>query len=135
MKVYVAASSNDRIAAREAMVKLAESGIEITLDWSMSEGYNRTFSEEENAAQAFWDLQAVGRADLVWIMLSSEKSEGAHAELGAALMVGKIVVVSGPVTEPRRIFPLLAMGRFDSHDDAMAHIILCHERRKAYGHD
>jgi nucleoside 2-deoxyribosyltransferase len=133
MKVYVAASSADREIARKAMAELAEYGIEITLDWTTCDGYIRPYSEEERSQVAFWELQAVRRADLVWVILSEDRSEGASAELGYALGIARIVIVSGPIDQ-RRYFPLLARQRFESHEDAKAEIIFAHRQWEAHGH-
>lgn len=121
--VYVAGSSSEREAVAGHMASLRAAGVGVAYDWTTSQGYARPFDEGELRGQAALDLAAVRRADLVWYLAPRGKSEGSATELGAALALGKRVIVSGPFCELGRIFPLLAGERFATHEAALAHVL------------
>lgn len=129
LRVYVAGGSAERFAVRCYMERLREAGIVVVFDWTYSPGYGRAFTEEETRAQAQADLDAVRSADVVWYLAPVAKSEGSHFELGAALALGRRVIVSGPATELGRIFPLLATVRFTEHEAALLCLVSLTLRR------
>ena len=124
MRVYVAGGSDERITHARAMIdRLTKCGIIITHDWTRCEGYGRESSENERRCWAMQDIEGVRSADVVWVMVPDRRSEGSACELGAALALGKRVIVSGPhVKQPSRIFCLLAED-YATHEEAFAEIV------------
>ena len=119
MRIYLAGGSSERAMCAEYMRKLRAVGHVITYDWTESAGWTRKFSPEEDRAQARADFDAVISADVVWILVPEQKSEGSHFELGAALSRGIRTVVSGPhLRAQHRIFTMLAHESYESHDEA-----------------
>ncbi len=109
MKVYIGGGSDEREQVQSMMSALRARGIEITFDWTQSEGYSRDMVPAERREQARLDLEGVRSADIVWIMAPAQKSEGSAVEMGAALALRKRVIVSGPhARRTSRIFALLA---------------------------
>ncbi len=122
--VYAAGGSSERLTiVRPMLDQLRSAGIAITHDWTTCPGFDRESTREEQMRWAAEDLDGVRRADLLWLICPAEKSEGAHAELGFALALGKLIVVSGPANAQHRIFPLLAGIHYPSHADALAMVI------------
>lgn len=120
MRIYLAGGSSERILCAEYMRRLRERGHTITHDWTSSEGFTRQLNHSEQREEARRDFQAVLDADLVWVMIPAEKSEGSHFELGAAVALNIPVVTSGPHrTAQHRIFPLLVTDHYESHLDAL----------------
>lgn len=133
MKLYIAGGSDERLTViRPIIEQVKECGIEITYDWTRSPGYESRLSVVETLEQAKMDLAAVQAADLIWIVAPEAKSEGCATELGAALILGKTVFVSGPhAIRDSRIFYLLATKWFSSH--AAAHrAVIDYAQRFAY---
>ena len=124
LRVYVAGNSAERLTvARWAIESLRGAGVTITHDWTSCEGYDRKSTSAERRAWAQSDIDGVKSADIVWVLMAEGKSEGASVELGAALALGKRVIVSGPhARADQRIFALLARI-VDSHAEALA--IIC----------
>jgi hypothetical protein len=130
--IYVAGSSAERPAIKRYIDLLTEAGYAITHDWTTHEGFDAPPpgpSEEVLVEAARVDLDAVIRADVVWYVTPAEasgKSEGSAAELGAALALARFshkkVVVSGHLNR-HRIFPRIAEFRFDTHEEALAHLV------------
>lgn len=119
LSVYVCGSSDEIDAVRTWIDRVKERGARVTYDWTTSEGYRRPLTDAERREQARIDLDAVRSASVVWLIAPAEKSEGSHAELGAALVLGKRVIVSGPHAYRRsRLFADLA-ERYQRHEDAL----------------
>ncbi len=122
LKVYVAGGSSERAGCSMWIARLRERGIEITHDWTACGGYGRPSSVAERLTWAHQDLEAVRRADLVWVLMPDKMSEGATGEMVGALILKKTVFVSGPhALRESRIFSLLAR-HFPAHDDALREI-------------
>lgn len=127
MKVYVAGGSDERIQfARVAIDRLSSLGFTITHDWTRCEGYDREHTDAERAEWATQDMVGVMTADVVWVMVPTAKSEGAAAELGAAVALGKKLVVSGRRSRGN-IFSTLAAQVHLEHEDAFCAILAMRE--------
>ena len=124
-RIYVAGGSGERLTVVQPMIRrLQAEGARITHDWTLCPGFDYDGTPAELAGWAREDLEGVRNADLVWVMVPEDKSEGAHAELGAAIILGKTVFASGPhCYSARRIFPLLASRVFATHDAAFRAIV------------
>lgn len=122
--VYVAGASAevDRIAGYMRELRLA--GLQITHDWTIAVdeqrrrgSTDRNLSAPARALAGAWDLEGVTRADVLWLVVPEVPSSGCWVELGAALVSGRMVIVSGD--HQRTIFSELAQLRFDVHDEAL----------------
>lgn len=121
MKLYIAGGSRECELAAHYIAAMRVAGAEITLDWV------REFRELGLATAPGWeqkhaqmDLDAVRAADVVWLLVPEERSDGASVEFGAALALGKYTVVSGDWR--RSIFFHLADARYAAHDSALEHL-------------
>jgi hypothetical protein len=122
--IYVAGSSAERQRVREDVDALAAAGYRITCDWTRHEAWDCGDDSDETLVRAAAaDLAAVWAASVVWYQAGEGKSEGSAAELGAALALGKEVVVSGPWGALGRVFPRLATVRYFHHAEARAYLI------------
>lgn len=117
-KVFVSGGTSERLTVvRPYVDELIRRGFEITHDWTRCPLYDRESTEDERREQARRDLDGVRAADVVWLMMPEEKSEGAHVELGAAFILWKPVVVSGPrARAPGNLFSLLASEIRATHE-------------------
>jgi nucleoside 2-deoxyribosyltransferase len=133
LRVYVAGPSARRASIAVLLATLRAHGAAITFDWPAADGWDRDLSEDERAAVANRCLWGVTEADLVWVLLDAEKSEGAAAELGIALTLRDVlgaaveVIASGPL-DGSRVFPAQANQRFEDHEAALGYVL---ERLKA----
>ena len=103
---------------RTLIERLRVRGWEVTHDWTIDPGYDAPPSTNSKRRSACLDLDAVARAEVVWIVAPREKSEGAAVEFGFARGLRKKTVVSGADCT-RCIFWLNADHVFDSHEAAM----------------
>lgn len=78
-------------------------------------------SRSERIAIARTDYTAVRRSDLVWIVLPKENSIGASAEMGAAIILGIPVIISGPHDRSAMTAP--ARWLFSNHEEALYFLI------------
>ncbi len=94
MKIYVAGKWEERNICKGVMAALEDSGCKITHDWTASD-------EKENLAQsALDDINGVKNADvLVFIAIEGHHYRGSFVEMGAALALGKPVIVVGAATD------------------------------------
>ncbi len=122
LRVYVAGGAAERLTVvRPWIRRLQAEGVCITHDWTTDPGWDCAApSRADLDAAAAADLEGVRRAGVLWYLAPLAKSEGAAAELGAALALGKRVVVSGGWAEIGRIFPGLAGVRCGTHEDGFA---------------
>lgn len=128
LRVYVAGSSSRRGTIAVLLTTLRAHGAHITFDWTAADGWDRALSDEERATVAKRCRWAVAEADLVWVLLDAEKSEGAHAELGAALTLRDMLQVDIEVLASgrlggTRIFPAEANRRFEEHQQALDYVL------------
>ena len=129
LAVYVAGSSSERSRVHAAMDSVRDAGLELTLDWLAAIDRVGAASPTDPAVRADAaraDLDAIDRADVVWLLAPhpGSTSTGAWTELGYALAKGKRVVVSGDAT--RSIFVSGAEAEVATDGDALALL-----RRKA----
>lgn len=101
MKIYVAGSSNELERARRWIRELRATGWTITGDWpeviaAVGDANPRDASEAERWRWSYDDLEAVNRADVVWLLAPAVGTgRGAYCEVGYALACGKHVISSG----------------------------------------
>lgn len=111
LSVYVAAAQEDFGRARAAMDLLRELGVGVTHDWTIEvESHcNTPATLDDLRYYAVLDLEAVKRADVVLALTPDTKDKGCGlwAELGMAAVLGKRVVVTGPLRD-RCIFAHVA---------------------------
>ena len=121
LRVYVAGGAGERGECGVWIRRLTTAGVEVTHDWTVDPGWNDPAPSPVGlAAAAAADLDGVRRCDVMWLLCPATKSEGSACELGAALALGKRVVVSGGWDWLGRIFPGLAGVRCGTHEEGFA---------------
>jgi len=86
MKIYVAASFEQKEEVRRAQRIPIQAGHEITLDWTAHKQIAHSPNSEELSRQyAVDDVEGVKSADAYVLLLGDRKSAGAHIELGIAI--------------------------------------------------
>lgn len=125
MRVYVAGGSSERLTVvRPFIDRLLAAGVTVTHDWTRCEGYDQAPIDAQLRGYAQRDLVGVSAADVFWLIAPEDKSEGSASELGAALILGKRVLVSGPMAMALgRIFTLLASEIHRMHETAFEAIV------------
>jgi hypothetical protein len=129
LNIYVAGAWIEQdTRVRPWITKLRAAGITITHDWTVAEARpgitsDAELSPEERRAFAVADYNGVRSADVVWLLAPNENGGcGSWVELGIALGSGiGIVYVSGPRAK-RSIFTELALGVFQTDEEAFKHI-------------
>jgi len=142
VRIYIAGASKEPARCREAMTMAKKLGLEITLDWLAvieAEGAaNEGLDDEKRQRFSRADLDAVRRADWVWVLAPAltSSSAGCWVELGYALAVfdknlhvmfsthpvaGPRIIVSGP-GRVKCIFTSLAEKEFETDLEALAFI-------------
>ena len=125
LRVYLAGGAAERLTVcRPLILRLQAAGVEVTHDWTCDPGWDDpapTRAALEAAARA--DLAGVLACEVLWYVAPATKSEGSAAELGAALALGRKVVVSGPWEGMGRIFPGLAGVRVGTHEEGMVVVV------------
>lgn len=124
MIVYVAGGRSERVSVCRPMIDaLRAAGIEVAYDWTRDPGWDDPAQHDAlRAARA--DLRALLRAHVLWYVAPADRSEGSHAELGAALAAGIYVVASGETLgADGRIFPQLAHEVYASHALALDRVV------------
>ena len=116
LKVYVACSSKEINRAERAMDEIRKRGGTITFDWTVDvrQWGSKAPDEVIGLRCAMSDLGGVRDADVVLVLDSTEPSYGRTIEHGAALVLGKILVVSGPTHG--RIWETLEHARVEGDD-------------------
>jgi len=115
-KIYIAGSSKEVPLIQSFIKAVREYGYELTFDWTIQD-WARQHSDEELTTKALEDETAVRQADILWYVApaaESGKSEGSHFELGVARALGKVILVSGTLSQ-HQIFPRLPPLRFERH--------------------
>lgn len=129
--VYVAGSSSPRekLRVRNAMDLVIEHPrMHLTLDWQeiieKAGAANEGLSYDERISAATADLDGVRRADILWLLAPHADiatGRGCWVELGAGLVLEKVVVISGK-DRGRSIF--CALGQeIATDEDAFA--VIC----------
>jgi hypothetical protein len=131
-KIFVAGGSSERGEVAAAIGMLRPAGFEVTADWPEMKKHEPKVLEPRQAEKIGMTLiNAMLRADIFWLMLPKEKSEGASFEFGFYL--GRFfsesrggVIVSGDATILGRLYPY-AMGSkgklFPEHADALGYLL------------
>jgi Nucleoside 2-deoxyribosyltransferase len=128
MKVYIAGSSDEheKRTVLALMDIVRTNGHVVAVDWPNCEGLKRDCTPAEKRMFARNDLDGVRACDVFWLVAPAAPSEGAHVELGGALILRKRALVSGPharrTAEPfakDRLFSELA-EIYDTHEAALA---------------
>jgi nucleoside 2-deoxyribosyltransferase len=121
MRVYVAGASKEPGRVRAAMDAVLAAGAEVTLDWldaiEKAGASNEGLDDETRTLAAEADLEGVADADVVWVLAPEAQSAGCWVELGYALALRKLVLVSGPA-RVRCIFGALA-HEYDEDGDVV----------------
>jgi len=125
LRVYVAGGAAERLTVARPWIRaLQGAGVCVTHDWTVDPGWDDPApSPAALAAAAAADLDGVRRCDVLWLLCPAAKSEGSAAELGAALALGRRVVVSGGWGEMGRIFPGLAGECYAHHEEAFRGVL------------
>lgn len=98
MKAYIATGiKNVEQYARVKQI-LATEGVSITFDWTEAPALDHRTSGPEHVQRALVDLNGVRAADFVVVLLPA--GYGTHVELGAALALGKPVLMIGKHDAP-----------------------------------
>lgn len=128
MRVYVAGASKERELVGRYMRRLENAGHLVTFDWTRDMDARAAagqkdadLSDAQRLEYATEDLLAIARADLFWMLVPTNASVGAWAELGYALAALKATVVSGD--HRRSIFCAAANEHFATHEAAFAWIV------------
>lgn len=85
LRFYIGTGWENRELAREVAAKLQSAGWKQTYDWT------HHTEDDDRKKIAIVELGAIQRADIVIILLPGGR--GTHIELGAALAIGKPVVI------------------------------------------
>lgn len=100
MRIYVAASQHDWQRARDAMASLRTFGHTITHDWTGEVEHHAAIAprEDELRLYAEQDFEGVRSCDAILALTPPWKSWGCGlwTELGIALAMGKLCIVTGP---------------------------------------
>ena len=128
MKFYIASKFKSRHRIKVWNQKIESLGLVNSCPWFLLDtdesadddslgGYNK----EEFAVMADRDLSGVREAD-IFILDTHDLDEtgGREAELGAALMLGKVIFLVGPIRNLFHMHP--GVRGFNSWDDIISHI-------------
>jgi nucleoside 2-deoxyribosyltransferase len=130
-RIYVAGGFLEKDAISQYMRRLEAAGYVITQDWTVAEATpaklamtsDADLTEEESYKIAKDDLKGVADADIVWHIVASYKgSRGAYVEVGYALGLKQLLVVSGP-DRRKSVFHSLADEKFDLHEQAFDFLV------------
>jgi hypothetical protein len=127
MNFYLSGASAELALCESYRDRLLWAGHKITLDWMARTRANSTadarLSVREQARIAQGDLWAADNAGIFWLLLpgAGVHTIGAWVEFGYVLGLedAPIVIVSGPWNS---IFDQLGQRRFETHEEAFAHI-------------
>lgn len=117
--LFIAGGSSERAAVSEMMRASEALGYRITCDWPAMMDVQPADMPPSMVCDTCDQLEAgIISAHVVWFMLPTTKSEGAHYELGyvrgilrALPSVRKMIIVSGEVGILRRVYPTLAASQ------------------------
>lgn len=125
-KVYLAASSLEIARVRRCQRALANAGHVLALDWltpildNAAVGkLDASLPDDEAALHAWTDLEAVRTADVLWLLAPEQQTRGAWVELGFAIAMGKLTIVSGPAMRCS-IFARCATHMVDRDESVLA---------------
>lgn len=135
-RVYIAGGSSERLDVGQKWIQRArEAGIGIAFDWTVCKSYDPNWLAgflDKNVHEAWQnvakrDFDAVLSADIIWILVPQQLSEGAATELGIALTARavanrKVIVVASGESVHRNLFYRLADAQFKSHKSAFEYV-------------
>ena len=118
--IYVAGGSSEALLVATMIDKLEAEGFECTYNWTDEVLNPKQSLEQLSRIQrlniASTDYSAVRKSDLVWVILPEVNSIGASAEMGAAIVLGVPLIVSGPHHRSAMTAP--ANWMFTGHEEA-----------------
>lgn len=117
--LFIAGGSSERAAVAEMMRAAEAIGYRITCDWPAMMDVQPADMPPSMMCDTCNQLEAgIDTAYVVWFMLPTTKSEGAHYELGyvrgilrSLPKVRKMVVLSGNITALGRVYPTFAASQ------------------------
>lgn len=109
IKVYIAAPSELQVSIRHMALHIRKAGIHVTARW-----IGENFEGQDGREWSVKDLQDVTDADML-VAINPEEfrrsgTGGRHVELGAALILGKPVLLSGARTNVFHDHPLVTQA-------------------------
>lgn len=129
--IYVAGGSDERAECKSDIEALRAAGWTITHDWTEDPGFrDPPEPDTENSLRS--DIEGVRKGAFFWLRCPLKKSEGAHAELGAAIIVRDVcnlmmrtrcIIVSGPWDSGHRLFTHAADLKFSKHEQALSWLL------------
>jgi hypothetical protein len=120
-RIYVASKFENKQAVRVAQRMLVANGHEITFDWTVHDSTLIPLAERERYLKecAMNDLHGVIEADAI-LLLCHPNMKGAYVELGAALAMGRrILVVAPDLTSTNIFFHLPCVEVYDTVENAV----------------
>lgn len=117
--LFIAGGSSERIAVAEMMRASEALGYRITCDWPAMMDEQPADMPPSMVCDTCDQLETgIAAAHVVWFMLPTTKSEGAHYELGyvrgilrSLPSVRKMVILSGDISALGRVYPLFAASQ------------------------
>ena len=119
MKIYISGSQKDLERCERWRDSAITEDWYITCDW-MNEC--RKFKDDdalnlyECLQHAMEDREGVRQCEVFWLLLPNAGGAGCFVELGLAIQMNKIIVISGNIR--RTIFEAIAKGLYHSDSDA-----------------
>lgn len=130
MKLYVAGGSSERLTVIAPIIdRLRDAGVDITFDWTRWEGWQRPNDPAVIGEAAKRSMRGIVEADVVWLVVPKDKSEGSAGELCMGLVLGKMCIVSGE-TGARNIWTSMCEVAFSSHGLALEWVLEMHGRMR-----
>lgn len=125
--LYLAGASAEADRVQRAMdLVRSHPGLRLTQDWleaiRKDGGGNESLHPQLRRLRASEDLDGVRQARIMWLLAPDNQSTGAWVELGYALALGVMVVVSGPAAK-RCVFASLTHVEFSTDAEAWAYIV------------
>lgn len=131
-KIYIAAFGEETERAKYWIKKMREAGWEISHDWTDHWFPNEVeLPHEERVRIALLDANGVLDSNVLWMLAPTKGGAGVFTELGIAIGFGMSkgtperpdrpqIIASG--AWKRNIFTALADRRFDTDEEAFAHL-------------
>lgn len=124
MKLYVAGASSEYAKCKALAEWARRFGYEIVSEWwndvekTRAVGkIDRDLDHEMRRDLATKDICGVQLAQLFWLVVPEGETTGAWAELGAAIVLGCTIIVSGD--HRKSLFTSKATQLFETHEDAL----------------
>ena len=124
MKIYIAASFEQREEVKEAHERVIAAGYQITLDWTTHKSLKsspKTNKLYEDYATS--DVKGVIDADAYILLLGPRASTGAHIELGVAIGSNKkYIIIVGDIQEFTLFYKHPKIIHMPTLDDAIKYL-------------